>query len=121
MFELNDIVDEFESDTDIAHQTCVLLSLVSPVPESFFRLYTAHLGVDPTTLFNAVSYFRGCKKLDIACDCSKHDSMVCDLNPIYIEYSSFYEEGTKAMVAYDGHYSRICNEISSLSAEIFNG
>jgi hypothetical protein len=70
------ITEEFDNPSQIAHEICLLLSVDGlPIPETFFKLYTANLDIEPSILYNAVAYFSGAGFLNIACDCYRTNTV----------------------------------------------
>lgn len=115
MFELDTINDEFSHESQVAHQACVLFSCASPIPETFFRLYSSNLDIDDNTLNNAIAYFAGSGFLDITCDCDR-DASLCDIQQFYS--GPYYDAGCVARKMTPGFHSQVNEEIEALSSEI---
>jgi len=92
MEELKEITEEFDSPSQIAHEVCLLLSVDGlPIPETFFKLYTANLAIEPSILYNAAAYFSGAGFLNIACDCNDSDKSLCEYSDIH--QNPFFTKG----------------------------
>lgn len=113
MDELNSVTEEFENPSQAAHEVCVLLSVDGlPVPETFYRLYTAKLDIEEMYLINAVAYFAGAGLLDVQCDCCDEDKALCDL--ANIKNTDFYYAGFRDGVENPDRIELVSQHINQL-------
>jgi hypothetical protein len=78
-----DINSEWEDNSEKAHELCFLLSLEgSPVPETFYNIYSANLSIPAEILENATAFFHGCGFLTVDCDCKPREKPLCFINSI---------------------------------------
>jgi len=118
MDELGSVTEEFETDSECAHEICTLLSVDgNNIPETFFRLYTANLSINQLTMLNAVSYFCGMGLMSVDCDCESHNKSICEIN--IIEDSPFYEKGEQDKFDNSSTWIQVNNSINSLREDIF--
>ena len=119
MDELSDIAREFEDPSVAAHHTCILLSLDGhPIPETFFRLYTANLDLNHLILMNAAAYFSGAGILTIECDCEESSKSICDIHEI--SNTDFYHEGFKSACEGKASIERIQENLRSLRGKMLH-
>jgi len=117
MHDLNLVSEEFETDSECAHEICKLLSVDDfPIPETFFRMYTASVDIDYVAFYNAASFFSGAGLLSIDCDCPESDKYLCDIAGILD--SAFFEKGRSEKTLETDVYSSICDHIDDLRKDI---
>lgn len=118
MDELSSVTEEFDSESECAHEICTLLSVDGhSIPETFYKLYTARLDLNELTMLNAVSYFAGMNFLSIDCDCESHNKPLCEIN--IIQDSPFYEKGCEDRLASSNTWVQVMNSVNSLREDIF--
>ncbi len=112
---LAEVVDYFPDHSHRAHEVCKVLSIGSPIPETYFRLYTENIDIDENTFYNAVAYFSGIGELKIVCDCYE-DHNLCSI--FTIEQTIMFDIGVAAKIAENGDYLSICAELAGLREEV---
>lgn len=119
MDELHTVTEEFENTSHAAHEVCVLLAVDGqPVPETFYRLYTANLTIDPIIMMNAICYFTGVGILQVDCDCSDHDKAICDIASV--RNTDFFHAGFKEAVEHPERIELIEEHIEQLRGYLLN-
>lgn len=119
MEELLTITEEIDNPSSIAHEVCLTFALDNnPLPESFFKLYTAPVKVDQDLLYNALAYFCGAEFLTVNCDCEPGDKPYCDINNI--SQNSFFDLGHEDFNEMTEDWMSISQTIESLREAIFD-
>lgn len=119
MDELYTVTEEFENTSHAAHEVCVLLAVDGePIPETFYRLYTANLAIDPIIVMNAVCYFSGAGIIQVDCDCADNDKAICDIHSI--KNTDFFHAGFKDGVEHPERIALIMEHIEQLRGYLLN-
>jgi len=123
--ELGCVTEDFEEESDCAHEVCKVLSIAEgKTPETNYRLYISNVAINYATMYNATALFSGAKFLQIECDCAGSKAEECEFNSENIQISPFFQLGER-MFSSQGQgdegqaWSNLQKEISFLRQEVF--